>query len=156
MADRSRPCTTTLKCGKVEAQGFPCYFKVWSCILSVCPASHIYMHYPMLEKNRLVELLYLTEVAITAYLFFAAHEYLHYREYGWRSSCSLRYHSYLIPSRCTFRLAVAFVQKANYSVFKKPATESEGIKAEQDLGEITETSGSSRNHEDNQLNKERA
>lgn len=58
--------------------------------LLVCLASHIYVHYLMSEKKKLVELLCLEGVTILVYSVFLGHGCLQHERCGWQNSHIVR------------------------------------------------------------------
>lgn len=106
---RTRIGTTTLKSGNIEDHGFFILFPRSEAIcLSVYPAIHFSMHYPMDEKKRLAELLRLQEVAIPALSVLVDYGYLPHGGRGWWGSPTLQYHTYIIPFSYDLEDAVSF------------------------------------------------
>lgn len=85
--------------GNVEEEGFLLVSRSEHTRLIVCPLSHIYVHYKMDKKKRLVELLCMEEVSIPACYMIFGHRCLQNGGFGWQVSHRLRSHTYLIPSR---------------------------------------------------------
>lgn len=85
----------------------------------VCPASHIYVRYPMAKEKRPTEMLRLEEVAILAYFVLVGHGLLQHGECDWRSSQSLRYHDYFTLLRSIMKEFVAFAYGSSAVVVKK-------------------------------------
>lgn len=88
------------------------------------PSLHSYVHYQLVEKKRVSELLGPEKMVITAYSIFDGHTYLQQGEDDWRGSYSLRYGTYLIPSRYDLTDMVAFPYETDFCVVKMLTTAS--------------------------------
>lgn len=103
--------------------------------LIVCSVSYIYLHHPMTEKKKRAELLYLEEVAISAFPVFIGHSYLLHGGYSYRGSHSLCYLTYLVSSSYDLKDVVAFTYGLSFVVVMNPTLESGKKEAEQVVGQ---------------------
>lgn len=93
-------------------------FEFEAIYVSVCPASHTYVHSPEAEKKKLARLLLLKEVDIPACSIFDRVGYLQHRGYVCRGSHRLGFHNYLILSSCELKGVIAFAYGAIFALVK--------------------------------------
>lgn len=65
--------------------------------LYVCPGSHLYVRYPPASKNKLKNVLVMTEIVIPAFSVFVGHGQIQHAGAEWKGFSSLRYHLYVVP-----------------------------------------------------------
>lgn len=86
-----------------------------------CPAWHSDLRNPIVWK-KLAELLCLDEGRVPAVSIFVEYEYVQHEWCGWRSSHSLRYHTFLISLWYDLKDSVVFTYLDSIPVIRKPAT----------------------------------